>query len=215
MKTVDSQALEVVNRALGLSGVGAPLTEFLDGILNQSLDVTALVRRGRTIALSTGIFYGLLRNNHTAANTQTSRFEPYIGGTGAVLPYPSPLGRGFDFWVLAAITRQLSGSGTFTGALFIDPNTTLLGWGVDEAGAAVSAAARLPLAYWDSVVTQTDEFGLMENGQPWARIGLRLPRLNRNDVGLVFSSTSSAAAVFDCYIILGVFPVGLGQDVLI
>ena len=215
MKTVDSDALGLVNRALGLTGAGAPLTEFLDGTVDQTLDVQSLVRRGRTLGRSGGIFFGLLRNIHAGAGTLTSRFEPYVGGTGAVLPYPSPVNIGFDLWVLAAITRQLSGTGTFTGALFLDPNTTILGWGVDDGGAAVSAAARMPLVFWDSVVTQTDEFGIMEDGQPWGRIGIRLPRLNRNDVGLVFSSTASALATFDCFIVLGMFPIGLGQDVLV
>ena len=213
MKSIDSQALELVNRALGLTGAGAPLTEFLDGFVDQTLDIGALVRRGRTLAKSTGVFFGLLRNIHGAADTQTSSFPPYTGGTGGIVPYPSPMPLGFDIWVLAAFVRQLSGSGTFTGALMIDPNTTILGWGVDQAGLAVNAIARMPLVFWDSLVTQTDEFALMEDGQPWAKIGIRLFRLNRNDVRLLFSSTSSAIATFDCFIMMGVFPVGLGQDI--
>ncbi len=213
MKTVDSQALAIVNRALGLSGAGASLTEFLDGSVDQTLDIGELVRRGRTIAKSQGIFMGLLRNIHAGSGTLTSSFPPYTGGTGAILPWPSPMPLGFDVWVIGAFVRQLSGSGTFTGSLIIDPNTTNLGWGVDDGGAAVSAAARIPLAFWDSVVTQTDEIALMEDGQPWAKIGMRLFRLNRNDVRLMFSSTASALATFDCFIMLGVFPVGLGQDV--
>lgn len=215
MKQIDSQALAIVNRALGLFGSGASLTEFLDGSVDQTLDIGDLVRRGRTVAKSQGIFMGLLRNIHGAANTQTSTFQPYLGGTGTIAPYPEPMPPGFDIWVLAAYVRQLSGSGTFTGALMIDPNTTNLGWGVDQAGNAVSAAARMALIFWDSLVTQTDTFALLEDGQPWAKIGQRLFRLNRDDVALLFSSTSSAAATFDCFVMLGVFPVGLGQDVLV
>jgi len=215
MKQVDSQALDIVNRALGLFGAGAPLTEFMDGAVEQSLDIGPLVRRGRTVAKSTGIFFGLMRNIHGAADSQTSTFQPYLGGTGAIDPWPSPMPPGFDVWVLAAFVRQLSGSGTFTGALFLDPNTTILGWGIDSAGVAVVAAARIPLVYWDSVVTQLDEFALMEDGQPWKRIGQRLFHLNRDEAGILFSSTSSAIATFDCFVMLGVFPVGLGQDVLV
>lgn len=215
MKQVDSQALAIVNRALGLFGAGAPLTEFMDGSVDQVLDIGQLVRRGRTVAKSQGIFMGLLRNIHGAADSQTSSFQPYLGGTGRIAPYPQPMPPGFDIWVLSAFVRRLSGTGTFTGALFIDPNTTNLGWGVDEAGQAVSAAARMPLAFWDSLATQLDTFAITEQGQPWFNIGQRLFRLNRDDVGLLFSSTSSAIATYDCFIMMGVFPVGLGQDVLV
>lgn len=214
MKSVDSQALGLVNRALGLTGAGAPLTEFLDGTVEQTLDIAALVRRGRTQAGTTGIYYGTLLNNHAAANTQISGLSPYLTPVGALPPYPSPMPAGFDIWILAAAVQQISGSGTFTGALSINTSDAVQGWGIDEAGAAVTGLGRFPLVFWDSVVTQTTEFGLTEAGQPLGWIGLRLLRTPANDSSINFSSTSSAAAVFRCQILLGVFPIGLGQDIV-
>jgi len=215
LKTVDSQALGIVNRALGLTGVGAPLTEFLDGQLDQVLDVGSLVRRGRTLAGSGGMFFGLLRNIHAAANSQVSEIQPYFPNGAEIDPYPNRVPLGFDVWVLAATVEQLSGTGTFTGALFMDPAANSQGWGIDQAGAAVTGDRPMPLAFWDSVVAQDRTIALQEDGSPWVRIGMRLMRNAQSNTGLRFSSTSSALATFDCYILLGFFPIGLGQDGLI
>jgi len=217
VKTVDSQALGLVNRALGLTGAGAPLTEFLDGQVDQTLDIAALVRRGRTQAGTGGIYIGVMENVHGAADSQQSQIVPYNVAVGAVAPYPSPMPPGFDVWILAATIDQVSGAGTLAAALSLEPLTdNLLGWGIDESGVAATGISTLPLAYWDSVVTVGREFGLLGGvGQPWAHIGLRLPRPPLSDVALDFDTTSSAIATFRCYILTGVFPIGLGQDVIL
>jgi len=211
MKSVDSQALGIVNRALGLTGAGAPLTEFLDGTVDQTLDIGQLVRRGRTQVGSDGIYFGLLTNVHSGAGTLSSFTNPYDVPTGAIAPYPVPMPPGFDIWLLSANVRQESGTGTLTAALSYDFPILAQGWGVDDSGVAVARADPFVLAFWDSVITETDEFGITEQGNPWVPIGLRL----RRNSSLLFSSTASALATFDCQMIIGVFPVSLGQDILV
>lgn len=216
MKTVDSDALGVVTRALGLSGRGAQITELTDGVVDQSLAVNDLVRRGRTQAGTAGMYIGILENVHTDAETLESSIEPYLTPTGAIPPYPSPMPAGFDIWLMAASVEQKSGAGTLSAALFVNPPDATQGWGIDDSGVAVIGAIPPgPIAFWDSVVTQTREFGLQESGEPWARIGLRLIRPPRSNVEVRFSSTSTLTATFRCNILLGVFPIALGQDVLV
>lgn len=212
MKTVSSQALGLVNRALGLTGAGAALTEFLDGQLDQTLDVAPIVRRGRTQAGTGGLYYGVFENNHAVADTQVSSIAPYRTPVGAIPPYPSPIPPDFDLWLIGAAMVRASGSGTFTGALFLGLGDVPQGWGIDEAGAAVVASTSFPLAFWDSVVGQTVTFGLTEQGEPYVPIGLRMLRPPDQANTLDFSSTSSAAAVFRLFVLLGLFPASLGQD---
>jgi len=218
MKKVDSQALGTVQKALGLTGSGAPSTEFLDGTVDQVLDVASMVRRGRTLSPSAGIFLATLQNVHGAAETLFSQWEPYQGGTGTRAPFPDPVPDTFDIWLLAAAVRQESGTGTFTGILTIDYPLAALGFGVDDSGAAIAATNAMGLVFWDSVVAQGPTVGLKEDGQPWTRIGMRIPRYvfpaTANQVSLVFNSTSSAIATFRCQLLMGLFPVGLGQDAI-
>jgi len=217
MRRVNSEALVLVQRALGISGVSVGgVTEFLDEQLDQTVDVGRLIRRGRTQAGTGGLYYGLLENVHGAGNTQESLIAPYLTPTGSNPPYPSPMLASFDIWVLGAHVSRLSGTGTFTGALFIIPTATVQGWGIDESAVAVAAAVpSTPLAFWDSVVTQTRTFAIKEDGQPFQRIGLRLIRGARNATQLRFSSTSSAVSTYRCHVLLGVFPIGLEQDGII
>lgn len=214
MKTINSDALDLIARALGLSGVGAPLTEFLDGQLEQVLDVTTLVRRGRTQAGTGGIYTGVLENNHGAANTQISGIEPYTTAVGAIAPYPSPMPAGFDVWIIGATVRRVSGTGTVVAIMALDTIAPQQGWGIDEAGAAVVADDPLPLGHWNTIVASTDTYVATPDGELWVPIGLRVPRPPQSDTSLNFSTTASAISVYRASVLLGVFPIGLGQDVV-
>jgi len=209
MKKVDSQALGVINEALGLTGSGAPITEFLDGQLDQVFDVNASVRRGRTFAGTTGLFQGLMRNIHTDAETLLSQVVPYDLAVGAVAPFPVPIPRTFDLWLLSVAVRQASGGGTLGAVLSIDYPDDALAFGVDDSAAAVVSSLASGLCHWDAIVAQGGNFGgnsltLEQRYYPNMRL--------RRGVTLNFSSTSSLTATFDCLMLLGMFPVALGQD---
>lgn len=213
MKRVDSDALSVANRSLGLSGQGAAETEFFDGELYQVLDVSGMVRRGRTQAQTGGIYTGVMSNVHTAAETLNSNITPYAIGAGLVFaPYPDPVPVQFDVWLIAAAVEQQSGTGTFRGVLQMDPVPSQQGFGVNNSGNQVTRTTRIALAFWDSILSIGDSFGLANGVQPWQKIGFRIPR---SVATLRFTSVSSAIATFDCQVMLGIFPTSLGQDVLI
>ena len=210
MKKIDSQALDVLQKALGLSGRGSPVTELTDGVVDQVLDVGPIVRRSRTQAQSEGLYTGFIRNVHSAANSVDTGVSPFNAGTNALAPYPSPMPAGFDIWLLAAAVTQLSGSGTLSASLRVTAPDGVMGL----SSVSLPTGTTMSVALWDSVATEGTTFGFKSGQtQPLQKIGMRLPRGATTQI--IFASTSSAVATFDCFFTLGVFPVGLGQDVVV
>ena len=209
MKKLTSQTLEILSKALGISGPMSPVTELADATVDQVLDISPIVRRSRTQAKSGGIYTAILRNVHTDAESLTSTIIPYNAGALARPPYPSVMPAGFDVWLLFAAVTQLSGGGTLSAALRVNCPASVMG---------ISAVGSQPtvqnVGFWDTVVAEATTFGVQSGTtHPGKKIGMRLPRDNATTI--VFGSTSSLTATFDCFVTLGVFPVALGQDVLI
>jgi len=217
MKRIDSQALGILTKSLGLSGSGAQLTELTDGIVDQALSVNELIRRGRTLAGSEGIFTAIMRNVHTASEVLSTTVPPYVVPAGnTVAPWPSPIPRGFDVWLLSATVRQATGAGTLAAVLYLDYSIAQQGWGVTDSGGGITSAERIPLAFWDALATVSNEFGVLNQLGTNAKIGIRIPRpMDLGDTNIVFVSSSSLTATFDCQLVLGLFPTGLGQDGLL
>ena len=214
-RLIDSDALDILTKSLGLTGRGAQETELFDGVVDQSLDLVAIVRRGRTQAGKEGIYTATMRNSHTGAQTITNTVEPYAVGTIAVVaPYPNPVPPEFDVWLLQAAIRQVSGTGTLSATLSLRyPGQQ--GWGITESGAAqILVAQAHRLAHWDTVVTVGTNFAVLAgSAQPTAFIGTRIPRGGATE--LIFITVSDATSSWDCQLTLGVFPVALGQDGLV
>ncbi len=212
-KLIDSDALGELNRSLGLTGRGSQITELMDGVVDQVVDINPAARRGRTLGPTSGIFTPTMRNVHTDAETLSTTVDPYsVGTTGAVAPYPPIMPVQFDIWLIGASVRVASGSGTLLATLSIIQGTTQQGFGLTDSGAQVLVSQAIRLAFWNATATVVTSFGVLNtnNGPHW-----RGPiRLNRNGGTIVFSSVSSLTATFDCQLILGVFPAGLGQDIL-
>ena len=213
-RVIDSDALDILTKSLGLTGPGSQNTELFDGVVDQSLDLVPIIRRGRTQAGKEGIYTATMRNSHTGAQTITGTALPYnIGVTPVIAPYPNPMPAEFDIWLLAAAIRQVSGTGTISATLSLRyPGQQ--GWGRTEAGAFVGVAQAHRLAHWDTVVTVGTNFAVLAGtAQPTAFIGMRIPRGGSTE--LIFITVSSATSSWDCQLTLGVFPVALGQDGLV
>jgi len=217
MIEIKSDALQVVNKALGVAGTGgAGNTQLQDGILDQVLDVGALARRGRTLASRQGIYTAIMRNQHTNAESLTITTAPYNQtGANVVPPYPAPVPDRFDIWLLSAVVTQLSGSGTLTATLSIFYAAVQLAWGLNNSGSPVTGATEHPVAFWDALATENTLTMALRNGArgPFAPIGVRLPRSDSTFIR--FRSTSSATSIFDCLLTFGLFPVGMGQDAIV
>jgi len=213
VKQVDSDALGVVNRALGLSGRGDDKTELTDGILEQAVDVAPMIRRGRTIQPSEGIFYGVLRNIHTATGLLTSNIFPWAVDDQAVPPYPRRVPVQFDLWLLYATLIRTSGAGTTSASLSMRVSGLSQGWGIDNLGAKVVTLQPTPLLHWTFNVLLGDLFAtLSASTQPLQKIGIRMPRVG--SPSLQFKDNSSEAATWECQVMMGLFPVSMGQDAI-
>jgi len=212
-KKIDSDALGILNKSLGLTGAGSPITELQDGIVDQTLDVGPIARRGRTLQPSGGIFTAVMRNVHAGATSLTSEETPYdILAANALPPWPTPVPAQFDVWLLSASLRRVAGTGTIAATLSIRYEATQQGWGIDDSNAAVALLSITSVAFWDAVVVAGDLVMCFTSGGGGSRwpINMRLPR--KPNTTLVFGSTAGAAATYVCDIILGLFPVALGQD---
>ena len=214
-KRIDSQALAVANRALGLTGAGSPVTELADGVVDQVLSVNEIARRSRTLNQQFGgIFTAILRNNHAGIGSLTATLNPFNLPVGLVFPpFPTPIPESFDLWLLAC-NVSIVGAGTHTSALFINYPAANVGFSITNAGGQVAAAVTSQaVAFFDTVVTENVIFATTAQGQPQVWLGMRLPRDPLTQ--LVFASTASLAQTFDMRLMLGLFPVGLGQDGLV
>lgn len=212
-KKLDSDALGDLNRALGLSGAGSRLTELEDGQVDQVIEISNIARRGRTLAGTGGIYTAILRNIHTDAEAQTSTATPYnIALPADRAPWPIPTSRRFDIWLLGASVRRISGSGSINAQLLVAFDASQQAWGFDDSAVVVQKASRFALGHWNSFLTAgTRVAGGLVNGNTFLNIGIRLPR--NDNTQLEFVSASSATMTLECDMILGLFPVGFGQDV--
>jgi len=215
VKEIDSDALRTINRSLGIAGGLADAPTVLDDSnVAQVLEISRLVNRGRTPAGSTGWFYGLFVNEHGVAGGLESLIDPYAPDVNAVAPYPAIVGRDTDFWLYGALVQRTAGAGTLAGAhLLVQPDASQQGWGIDDSGVAVAAGGSFAMTRWtglDSSVSVGNPFGITGNGACYAPLNLRLPR---GIVSLRFrSEAAGASATFQCWVVMGLFTEGLGQD---
>jgi len=214
VKRIDSDALHIVNRSLGMTGAGSPVTELADGVVDQVLEVGQVARRGRALGPGGGLFYPTIRNEHTDAESIRTNVDPYnVGTTGLVAPYPNPVPPQFDIYLIGASIRSAAGtaSGMTLSTLSIEVPTPAEGWGLTDSGVAVLVAEPIRLVMWNAMTTDGTSFGIRAvNRGPHERSGLRLPRVP--GMFLSFASVSTVTVSIDCQMILGLFPVALGQD---
>ncbi len=217
MKRIDSDALGVLNRSLGLTGAGSQLTELEDGIVDQILSVNEIARRGRTQADVQGIYTPTLRNEHVDVETVNNEIDPYnVGSTVLVAPYPDPVPAQFDIYLMGASLRHVSGtaSGMAVATLSLTVGTASQGWGKKDNSNIILVSQQMRLAFWDAMVSDGTNFGIRAADRgPHQRIGLRLPR-GGGGTTLSFRSISTVTVAIDCQMILGLFPAALGQDVV-
>jgi len=215
-KVVDSDALVLLNEALGLAGAGAQLTELDDGLLNQVLAVNRLVGRARTLppanqgGLSIASF-----NIVVGASTDTVAIDPYNVPNALLYNWPSPVPLGYDIWLIASSAQLVTGGiSDFGSAIF-----ELLGdtagdgaFGTDEGAALAAHTQRISLMAFDDAITVGGINIMTSSGQTYKQYGTRIGR------GTTFSwrVTSSAGTVTArLFLVLGLFPVGLEPDVIL
>jgi len=211
-RQIDSGALRYVGGSLGISGFAPQHIDLMDDSVQQTFDMGQIARRGLADISNAGLGVGVLRNIHTDAETLGSSVDVYNVATGAI-KWPVPVSDDFDIWLLAAGLHRTSGAGTVNAGLSLNYGLQMDVFGVDDSGAAVTGFSDvITLAWWDTLITAGDTFGVRgAAGAPNERIGFRIPRSTPASL-LQFTSTSSLTVTFDCQLLLGLFPVALGQD---
>jgi len=177
--------------------------------------VPDITRRSRSSLPTGGMFSAILRNDHAAGDDENSSIDPYNPGDSAVAPYPATVDPGFDVWLLGLCGQMSSGSSDLLTAGFVELSVPahMQGFGQEDDGSALALSPNYNIALFTGVDTTgpgNPPLLLAVSGQPWLTLNMRLARGQR----IVWATTSSAAADFDLQLLIGLFPEGLGQDVV-
>lgn len=202
MRLIDSQALDKVSKALGVAA--SPQLPYLDdGVLQQVLDVTGLVRRARALGAAGGVFAGSIDTVHAAADTVNTTVDPYqLTSPGA--GYPSPVPDGYDVWLLDAQVAVTIGAcddnpGPRLSILYPSASRFLGGAG----------NVTVPWRLFSTEVPTSAVVAYLRTADGFTQKGpTRIPR----GAQLVFGSTSLAATTVFGILTLGLWPEALGAE---
>ena len=228
-RTMNSEALVLLDRILGLSGPGGEqYTTLDDGNVQQVIEISDIARRSLTPAGTAGIFNVVIQNNDTSGTLINQTMDLYdlrntMTLTASTHAYPVPVPRGFDVWLIQAsawtgwdltkidlLQLNLASPSSHNA---ITANQTLNGAPIQSG----PALGRQPLVRWDggeaigTITGATDVYPLYTlEGLVSKRLNLRI----RRGTELMVASVCSASQVeMNVEIIVGVFPEGLGQDI--
>jgi hypothetical protein len=215
MRLLKSQALGILNKAIGLSGgsgVGGE-TQLDDDNVSQVLATNDIIRRSLTLAGSDGIFLAITQNTHGAgSSTQTSQIEVNRPQGLAHAPYPAIIPDGLEVWVLGVCGFLVSGtSSNFTDCTcHIQMPSVSQGMSSNQSGAQLGAVStNLPIAFFDNIQAGSFDAAQLEDGGIYYPIKIRV----RRGSVIQFRSNATNAVVVQMNWLCGLFPIGLGQDV--
>jgi len=218
-REIDSTALLLLNRALGLSGSPASATELEDGHVTQTIDVGPIARR--SLPIGGGLWYARLACAHTGVGDLNTSFDPYNAthatpGSLVKSGFPLDVPAGFDIWVISCI--GLTDDATDFAAAAFDVETAATAEGIsilNTAGVVSSPAAAggdYPYAVYDGVFTAAAAalYLTKPDGTVLTQINQRIRR------GQLFhwrSTSDTAGTVTNTVLVcMGLFPEALGQD---
>jgi hypothetical protein len=207
---LDSGALQDLNSILGATG-GDAATVIDSGLLQLALNANAIVRRGRTPSGSAGIFTARLANAHSGAGSLTNDTNPYSPtAPGAGFP-ATDVAKRYDVWILASrLSRTAGASALVSATLQIRYPATRVAFGSSSA-TLIDIRHWLVSAYPMVTLSGDDLFRSLEGA---GAIALHHP-IRIGEGGLIrYISDAAGAATFSLDLLLGVFPKGLGQDII-
>jgi len=214
MATVKGPQLSTIQRLYGLSPAQLlGVTDIDTDHVSQVLPIAPeILRRSNSIlgSVAGGFFQATLENVHSAADDEVTVLRPYASAAAAIT-VPTPVPDGWDIWLLGGSVLRTAGAGG--AAMVIALNGIPGGMGLDDGGTQVTDTPLQILGRWDSIIDDIQAFlgyGATEAGDPWINFNVRLPR----GVVIEFHSTSDAAITIQAALQMGIFPEGMGQDVV-
>lgn len=214
-RDIDSGALGPVQKQLGYSGSAGQFTDFDENDLLQSFEVNSAVRRGRADVATGGWFYGRLDNRHIGNDTVFSFIDPYAPGANALGTWPQEVPQDFDVWIGHIWAFGDTAAGNFAEALCsLGLPARMQAMGADESQNPLAATSMgMTLGYWDTQqdISTVEALQNSKTDQVIYAPKMRLPR----GVAIQFMSRLGGAGgdVFSLGFELGLFPIGMGQDV--
>jgi len=218
-KEIDSEALVLLRRGLGIAGVAGPSTLLEEDAVIQTVDVGQFARQG--LPPGKGIFNFLIRIITSVANPAlTALIDPYEPTAVAVdlsqAPYPNPVPAAFDLWLINC-GLQLDDS-TFTSAqlqlIYPVGAIGVAGQNADSATNVVTAVTPASqaqtIAGWDSDFASVGrDVGTLGGTGILQPLGFRIIR------GTTLQLRVSAGGIntVDCTILAALMPAAMGQDV--
>ncbi len=218
MREFDSAGLRQMARILQISTGQPQLVELQDQVLEQAIDLNPFLRRALVPEGSDGIFHATMLNTHSGSDIIETQVNPYAPGTTFAHPDWNPVDPRFDVWLLGAAGKNITGGGDFGGGQFnLISNALGMAWR-NEANAA---AMTQTVMTWDVERTEMNTTFLYSNQNDvlllWEKGGSAM-RINR-DASTLFSFITEKAgpgsASFKLFLTLGLFPAGMGQDVIV
>jgi len=218
MREFDSPSLRNLHRILKISTGPPQLVDIQDDVLQQMIGVNPFMRRELTPQGSSGIFTASILNTHTGSDTITTDVNPYTPGTTFVDPtYGDPVDPDLDVWLIMAHAQVITGDGDFgDGFLSIIMDATAMGWRNEASAIAVNQIIQAydserPVGSINFLYSSgTDVLFLSTDGGTPIRIS------REGDARIRFQTIKAGvgAATYKLFLTLGLFPVGMGQDVL-
>jgi len=216
---VDSGALSGLNRALNLSGNPDSDTELLDGVLNQTIDIGPIARRGIAAA---EVYQAVIQVIHTATGDLATTVNPWVASLGVVAAnhqvWPNPVPLGLEVWVIDAVcsTNDVTDFNTVELAvLTIGLHTGI--HVINTAGVITSPlpTANIQMSYgvWDGTIATSATLSRCVQALTGSPVITVRKRLRRNDQLVINSNADTAGTVTNTVTVtLGLFPRALGQD---
>ena len=220
MATLKNAILRPLQKLIGVAPATLPTVVDLENVSLTLPIIPEVVRRSSAHVIEHGgLWQGVLENVHSGADNEISSLRPYEPGENFVIsPFPAVITDEWDLWLSKVGGRRSSGTGALSGAAMI---LTSIGaspmsqaWGKDDVAAKVEGTSPMVLAQFDGISTLVDALNanedpmITEDGKTWVDVNMRIPR----GALLAFKSTAAAAAEFQMWFILGLFPAGMGQD---
>jgi len=213
MSVIKNPILLPLQSIIGITPTPKPVVVD-DENVSLVLPIGDIIRRARANGPTGGWFEGVLENVHSGADDESSSIDPYNAGADAVPPYPRTVDPAFDIWLLGVSGQeQAAGNGLTMAIMGVNPPNHSQGWGRDDAGDPVVASPTIRIARFDGLDTATGITGppmITEQGLVYQPVNMRLPR----GCTITFESTSAGISVFRAIFLMGLFPAGLGQDVV-
>jgi len=220
MRVIDSGALDVVQRQLGLTGKGSQEAVFEDGVAQQSFDIFSAVRRGQSARGDGGYFYLAMSHEHAGAGAISQGVNPYQVADAVVFnEWPGNDGgagvtRNFDVWIESVgLERTDAGAGVMArpAVVRLTMGTSSLGIGIDGAGAVLEATGSQMIAMWDGLVTVAGAIVTavnLDTNEMVKKLGFRMPRSGT----LQFITDMDAAVDMKFTLAMMLVPVAMGSD---